>query len=72
MEIELPWIAPTKHPLTKLKKPTVALLNWTEEISESSIRQIGGQCPGPKLLEIQQKLRALAQEHREHDSSGGV
>lgn len=73
MEVELPSSAPIRHSLTKLKKRTVALLNWTEEVSVSSIREVGGDCPGPILLDIKQKLRALAQrQHREPNRADPV
>jgi hypothetical protein len=63
-EIELPS-APGRHPLTKLKKPTWVCLTWREKIHRSSIRDIGGECPAPLLLDIKRKIRALAQQHRE-------
>ena len=60
-EIALPFSSPVRHPLTKLRQPTVVCLTWREKIHCTSIREIGGECPAPLLLDIVRKLRALAQ-----------
>jgi mRNA-degrading endonuclease toxin of MazEF toxin-antitoxin module len=63
-EIELPWKA-DRHPLTKLKKPTVAVLNWIERLSTNDIREIGGRLPPSKWLELEQRIRSTRPHLRE-------
>lgn len=55
-EVLLPAGNKAKHPLTKLKRPTVIVCDWIEEISYSNVLQWGGETPPTVLLEILSKL----------------
>jgi mRNA-degrading endonuclease toxin of MazEF toxin-antitoxin module len=54
-EVELPW-ASDRHPLTKLKKRTVAITDWIVAIDMSAVREIKGRVPSKTLVEIQEKV----------------
>lgn len=55
-EVLLPAGTTSKHPLTKLKRPTVIVCDWIEEVSYSDVFQWGGETPPTALLEIISKL----------------
>ncbi len=56
--VKLPWDR-QGHPRTGLKKPSVAVCGWPEELRHDSIRRVMGVVPAKELLEILQKIRAL-------------
>lgn len=55
-EVLLPTGSKSRHPLTKLKQPTVIVCDWIEEVRSSDVLQWGGEAPPTALLEILSKL----------------
>ena len=58
-EIELPS-APTRHPLTNLKKPTFVDAGWVVKIHVNDILQIKGRVPAIILVDIQNRIRKIS------------
>ncbi|HVA50118.1 MAG TPA: type II toxin-antitoxin system PemK/MazF family toxin [Pirellulales bacterium] len=58
-EVLLPSGGSLPHPLTRLKKPTVIVCDWIEEVTYSDVIQWGGETPPTALLEILSKLPNL-------------
>jgi mRNA-degrading endonuclease toxin of MazEF toxin-antitoxin module len=59
LEVELPS-DPKRHPMTKLKKCTFAIVDWIEEISVSDVCEIKGIIPPTTLDRIWDKIRTLS------------
>jgi hypothetical protein len=54
-ELELPW-KDDRHPLTKLRKRTVAVLDWIEEIRLSDVCEVKGCLPSSVLVELRKRM----------------
>lgn len=54
-EVLLPAGVKSRHPLTKLKRPTVIVCDWIAEVRYSDVLQWGGEAPPTVLLEILSK-----------------
>jgi mRNA-degrading endonuclease toxin of MazEF toxin-antitoxin module len=57
-EIELPS-APTRHPLTNLKKTTFVDAGWIVKIHVNDILQTKGRVPATILVDIQDRIRKI-------------
>lgn len=55
--VALPWLA-SGHPKTGLNKPSVAVISWVARVPVSAIQSVRGNIPGPKMLDILERIAA--------------
>ena len=60
-QIALPWSLP-RHPVTGLRKPSVAVCNWLVTFSPDEIDNIGGRAPGGQLFQIMRQVKQVADD----------
>jgi mRNA-degrading endonuclease toxin of MazEF toxin-antitoxin module len=56
-QVELPWHN-SRHPVTGLNKPSVAICDWFETFTRDEIQNICGRAPAKKMFEIMSHVAA--------------
>jgi hypothetical protein len=60
VEVLLPFYPPPKrHPLTKLRKETIVVCDWIDEVKVADILQFGGFVPGKVLFQMLDKMKQV-------------
>lgn len=58
--VELPFVAGTGHPETKLKKPCEVVCSWLVSVPTASVQDSGGYLPPAVLAEVLAKVQRLS------------
>ncbi|VTT96420.1 ---NA--- : : PemK [Gemmataceae bacterium] len=58
--VELPFVAGTGHPETKLKKPCEVVCSWLVSVPVASVQDSGGFLPAVVLAEVLAKVQRIS------------